>query len=183
MNNEPNRKARRDSAQKCIREYIEYHQKHNTFIESKAQIYSELKDKPEFYQTTEPTFYRYLSNMKIEQVATGKYDFVETVNPSFDKLVTFQKCNKFVCLKIEEPSYGQIMADKLNEYYSEPEYRNLFHCIAINDLLICFYYQKIKKKKNKDEDEELFLTEKEICEDVKECLAKYSLRIETEEEQ
>lgn len=175
MNDEPNRKKRRESAQKCIHKYIEYHQKYDTFIESKAQIYSELKDKPEFYQTSKPTFYRYLSEMHIEQVATGKYDFAETVNESFYKHVTFKKCNKFVCFEIEDLSYGQIIADKLNEYYDIPKYRNLFHCIVINDLLICFYYKKLKKKNNND-NEELYLTEREIRKDVKKCLRSYSLR-------
>lgn len=180
MNSEPNRKERRVSAQNCICEYIKYHQKHDTFIESKAQIYSELKDKPEFYQTTEPTFYRYLSQMKLKQVATGKYDFVKTLNPSFYELITYKKCNKFLCFKIEYPSYGQIIADELNYHFDVKKYRNLFHCIAINDLIICFYYKKIKKK---NKDGEISLTEEKICKEIEKCLENYSLRVDTEDEE
>ena len=178
MNTETSRKKIKESAQNCIRSYIESHIDENTFIENRAQIYSDLKNEPALYQISKPTFYRYLDEMNLTEISPGKYDFSENIDSMFYELISFEKFNKFLCIKVLDKSYSQLIAKLLNDYYTH--FKDIFKCVAKDDLIICFYYQKTKKKKdetNGNKEDKFYLTEKIIRNDVKECLKQYSLRI------
>ena len=118
--------------------------------------------------------------MNLTEISPGKYDFSENIDSVFYELISFEKFNKFLCIKVLDKSYSQLIAKLLNDYYNVPHFKDIFKCVAKDDLIICFYYQKTKKKKdetNGNKEDKFYLTEKIIRKDVKECLKQYSLRI------
>lgn len=159
-----NKMTHKAMVQKCIREYIEKHKREKTYIKSKRAMHQQLCTYPEFDNTPESTFYRYLTEMKVREISSGKYDFVNTKTPSFHAFIEEKKYNKHLYFQLRDPSYGPLIADYLNSYYIE--YENYFHCIALQDLLICLYYYS---KQNP------ILTKAEILKDIKSFLKRYSI--------
>lgn len=105
--------------------------------------------------------------MNLDEVAPEQYDFITGRNPSFSALLEEKKYNRHMYLKILEPSYGPLIAEYLNYYYQG--YDDAFHCIALQDILICFYYY------SKDKTSTPSLTKKIIRKDIKTILKKISI--------
>ena len=86
--NQLNKNERLAKIQKYIHELIEKHKTDNTYFKSKRAMYKHFcQTYSEFSDTAESSFYRYLKNMNVQEIGSGKYDFVNTQKPAFHTLI------------------------------------------------------------------------------------------------
>lgn len=142
---------------KAIKEYINDCNARKEQIKNLQQIYDYLKLEKGF-EFAKPTFYRFAKEVGCYKTSTGSYYIKESSSDIFlQTIIKPQKYNKTLTYILEEPSYGQIIAQQLNEtYYNRTD---SFYFVSIQNLLICFYYYK--KNKNNS------ITSSEIDEIVK----------------
>lgn len=153
---------------KAIEELIKNHVANDkSRIKSKRAIYQELVKSGKNYGLAESTIYRFLREMNVEAVGAGRYDIVPNKSVCLNNIIQQRKCNRTIVFNIVKPSYGQLISKILNSHYSGKE--DIFHCIAVQDTLICFYYYK-KGDKNR-------MSREKIIKDIKEILSEYSLQL------
>lgn len=161
----PSRKEVEESVKNAIREYVDSHNRNREPIKNKNQIIDDLEKNNQTYGLSHKTLYRYLDQMNCKEIQAGKYDFVDESNKyPFKDLLVYQKYNKILCYTIDIPSCGYFLAESINEYYASKNMEDIFHCTAVGDILICFYYYK-KGETNT-------LIRKKIKEDIKKILKK-----------
>lgn len=153
-------------AQNAIMEYIDEHTKKDIAINTKRQIFEDLEKDGKTYGLSEPTFYRYLSDMNFQIDEYGKSVFEPLSPQTLDSVLVPRYYNKRFYYHIIQAEYGNLLANLINDYYEE--YKDYFHCIALGDMLICFYYYK--------KGDENSLTAKNLREEIKEYLKKYTMR-------
>ena len=136
---ETGNKERAEKCKQAIRDYISDKNRHGEMIKSRISIYRDLDEKDLLEGMAASTVYRYLQDMGYGKTTTGYCVLNETATP-FAEILEYRRYNKTLYFHIADPSYGPILEDKINNYYGG--YENSFHCVAIGDMLICFYYYK-----------------------------------------
>lgn len=172
---ELNEKQRKEKVQTAIRDYINEHKKNNTYIKSKSQIFQDLGKKT--YGISQATFYRYMEEMHCKPRANGRYDFSEDESEYLTSFLDRRYYNSTIYFHINEPFLGSYISSKLNEYYKP--HKKAFYCVALQDLLICFYRKKGTKKNGKPNGG---LTLEKIKNDINLCLQQYMLLYKANED-
>ncbi|KAI4440058.1 hypothetical protein C824_002547 [Schaedlerella arabinosiphila] len=162
------RKELKELTQNAIREYVDTRNRNNEPINSKNEIIEYVQANDEAARQLSPkTLYRYLDEMHCEEIAAGKFDFIIEDNQlSLKSVITYKKYNYIACFYIDFPEYTKLLASLINEHYRGKE--DIFHCIALDDTLLCLYY--FNKKKNTNS-----LTRKEIKDNVIKIAKKYTI--------
>lgn len=140
MNDELGRNQRRDMVKNEISRYILKHKEEETYIETRWQIYDDLERAGKTHGISRPTFYKYLKQMKCINIAEGKFDFASDTNIPLDSLITYRKYNKYILFTLDDATTGAYIADAINSYYVH--YSSSIHCVHLQDVIICFYYDK-----------------------------------------
>lgn len=146
--------------QNAIKDYINYHIENDTFIKSRIVIYRELEKDKKLSYISQQTFYRYLKKMKCVQIQIGKYDFATDETLNFNNLLCKRNYTNRIYFYIIKPSLGNYIAKIINEHFED--YKDFFHCIALQDLLICYYAKS-------------YLSRDEICKDISNVLSSFTL--------
>lgn len=121
-------------------DYFIQMEKNNEPIKNLSEIYDILKEQYENkFLISLPTFYRIVKKeLKCYKVANRYYLSSERTT-NFAEILEYRPYNKMLCYHINKSEYGSLLADKINEYY---DWKSSFHCIALNDTLLCLYYYK-----------------------------------------
>lgn len=155
----PSQQEIRECTIKAIREYVDAHNEKNERIESKKQIIDDIRTNcKEANYLSNQSLYRYLSEMNLQEIAEGKFDFVIEDNKlSLKSILHYKKYNKIVCFYIENPEYTNLITYLINQYYEAQDMSDIIYCIALEKIILClYYYQKnvehsITREKIKDD--------------------------------
>ena len=157
------------NAQNAIRDYLAEKNEQHKPIKNKKKIYDDLTEEGKTFGLSASTFYRYLSDMGCEKMGHGYYTLDNNAT-SLSNILRPRKYNKYLCYYITTPSYGPLLADKINAFYID--YKESFYCTVLGDMLICFYYYG---KTSKGETRNMALTKREIQEDIDSIVCRYIL--------
>lgn len=171
---ELNEKQRKEKVQQALRNYIKEHKKNSTYIKSKSQIYRDLGK--ETYGISQATFYRYMDEMHCKRRTDGRYDFTEEDSAYLTEFLEQRFYTNRMYFYVNEPLLGSYLSSKINSYYED--YKKVFHCVVVQDLLICFYK---KRKDRKDGSSNGGLTSREIQKDIQHLLEQYMILYKTNE--
>ena len=136
-------KKRQEFWEEQIKNYVES----NEIIKSRRQMYdsivSKLKEKAEKtdfdypeYEIVQSTFYKYLTLMKFKKMPNGKYGFADEDSVFLDNLITLKRFDSQLYFQLTDSNYGLVIANLINRNHSFGEN---FHCVVLQDLLICYY--------------------------------------------
>ena len=108
-----------------------------------------LKDKN--INISKSTVERYFKEMNFIFHSSSNYGFNDRTT-FFDSLISYLDFSNHICFYIRETSIGSFLAEKLNEHYSSFTIGlgDYVHCVALQDLLICFYNESKKKNITKE---------------------------------
>lgn len=125
-----------------ITTYIHEHKLNNTCILSKKAMFDDLKKSNADFDICLSSFYSHLNQLGIEEISSGHFDFKKESNFSMYSQIKYRKYNKFLCYQLVDNNQSVFIAKVLNNFFD----KELFHCIALQDMLICFYYYSSQKK-------------------------------------
>ena len=121
-------------------------------VHSKSYLISELeKAYRETYHKSFPvsnsTIRRFLEANRFYHTSKYSYGF-NNPKVSFGNTIRYLDCQKHICFLLEEPSLGTFLAELVNNHYSSPRVGlgKYVHCVALQDLLVCFYSESPDKK-------------------------------------
>jgi len=136
-----------ESCKPIITEIITTWQAEEKEFDNITQLIRELLPHLTQHTDSESSVRRYLKRMNFVFHSSISYGF-DSNTAYFSELVTYLGCQSHICFLLEKPTLGTFFAEKLNDYYSSPnvELEYFVHCVAIQDLLVCFY--KINKDRN-----------------------------------
>ena len=124
-----------EHTKELIVSYVNECSENGISIKSKSQLFREMKEKYDDGNfPSESTFKRYLNQLNFYLNSSTSYGFRE-YSHKFNELITYLGMKSHICFWLQKPSLGDIIADKINNYYRE----ELVYCIAVKKLLICFY--------------------------------------------
>ena len=129
-----------------IRKMVENWQKENKYIANQTTLVRELAPYLKEHTGSETTIRRILAKMDFYYHSPNSYGFNNPIVP-FNNLVSYLGCQSHICFSLSEPSLGTFLAHKLNEHYSSFEVNlgDYIHCVAIQELLVCFYKKSPSK--------------------------------------
>ena len=113
--------------------------KSDELIKSKRDLYSRVKDNAERKNIpliVESTFYKYLKAMKLRAMPNGVFAYEDDHTTFFDTLITHMDFVDKVYFRLADVNLGPTIAKIINRSQT---FGSTFHCIAIQDLLICLY--------------------------------------------
>lgn len=165
----PSRKEINERVKGAIQEYVDTCNKKGKRIESKKQIINAIREECEEANFLDnSSLYRYLDEMNCKEIVGGKFDFViEDNRLSFGDILQYKKYNKIACFFIENPEYTNLLAYLVNQYYKDQEKKDLVHCIALGEILLCLFYWR--------KNDENSITREEIKKDVRQVAKFYTL--------
>ena len=133
-----------------IREIVKKWKEEKRSFNNQTHLIRELLENKNIH-ISKSTVERYLDEMKFDFHSSSIYGFKER-KTFFDSLVSYLDFSNHICFYIKETSIGSFLAEKLNEHYSSFSIGlgDYVHCVAVQDLLICFYNESSKKDITKE---------------------------------
>ena len=139
-----------DIYEKCepiIRDKVNEWEREQKKFANPTQIVKELKNVLEEHTNSETTIRRILAKMNFYFLSPKSYGF-DSGRVYFNEVVTYLGYRKHICFLVKDISMGNLIVNKLNEYYSSFAIGlgDYVHCAVVNDLLICFYNESEEKE-------------------------------------
>lgn len=147
MANNREKKAKR---LEMIQMYIEECQRQDKSISEKSEIYTHLSRvfAKEGISISRPSFYKYLDELGFYLESPKKYGFVKESKHYFDEYLEYVGFSNHICFRLKEHGcMGSMIAETINAHYyrKNPVFRKYLCCVALGELLICFYKKSTEK--------------------------------------
>lgn len=147
---------------RVISEYINNCKAQNKRFANTTQLIkemmSEFVDKP----VSESSVRRYLKELNFVFHSPSSYGFEPNMT-YFDKYISYVRMQKHCCFLLDDTKMGEFFAEKINDYYRALWLHRQIYCIAVQNLLVCFY----------NHNEELDISDKRLKYEIPEILSKY----------
>lgn len=131
-------KNSRKQLEQKILSYVKNREKNNEPIHYITQICDYLKKENLTFGYSDSSIYRIVNEMGlIKESETYTFDR-HNDDISLSTILDYRKYNKRLYYYLIDSSYGSLIAEQINNLYSD--YQDIVHCIAVEDMLIVFYY-------------------------------------------
>lgn len=166
--NKVNQKERPKNSRKQLEEkilsYVKNKEVNNEPIHYIAQIRNYLKKEKLTFGYSDSSIYRIVNEMGLVK-ESETYTFDKHIDDtSLSALLDYRKYNKCLYYHLSNPLYGSLIAEQINKLYSKEQ--DIVHCIAVEDILIVFYYYSKKTSYSKDR----ISLKKHIMEHLNDCI-------------
>lgn len=127
-----------------LEEYIMDLQKEGKPFDNASTAFEKLKKNDAKFDISKSTFTRILTKGLRYRWTPNGYVAGNNTDRDFKDCIQRLSYNKFLCYRVKEVALGSFLANTINKHFEEGD---SFHCVAINDMLLCFYNENRWKEK------------------------------------